>query len=54
MSAGGPIVEPQADNIILTPICAHNLQPRSLIASPQRKVDLRWYEDGTVVERCFE
>lgn len=41
MSAGGPIVEPQADNIILTPICAHNLQPRSLIASPQRKVEIQ-------------
>ncbi|MBR6120515.1 MAG: NAD(+)/NADH kinase [Oscillospiraceae bacterium] len=41
MSAGGPIVEPQADNIILTPICAHNLQPRSLIASPQRRVEIQ-------------
>ena len=41
MSAGGPIVEPQADYIILTPICAHNLQPRSLIASPQRKVEIQ-------------
>lgn len=41
MSAGGPIVEPQADNIILTPICAHNLQPRSLIASPNRRVEIQ-------------
>ncbi len=41
MSAGGPIVEPQADNIILTPICAHNLQPRSLIAAPHRKVEIQ-------------
>ena len=41
MSAGGPIVEPQADNIILTPICAHNLQPRSLIAAPERKVEIQ-------------
>ena len=41
MSAGGPIVEPSADNIILTPICAHNLQPRSLIASPQRRVEIQ-------------
>lgn len=41
MSAGGPIVEPQADNIILTPICAHDLQPRSLIAAPQRRVEIQ-------------
>ena len=41
MSAGGPIVEPHADNIILTPICAHNLQPRSLIAAPYRRVEIQ-------------
>ena len=41
MSAGGPIVEPQADSIILTPICAHNLQPRSLIASKQRRIEIQ-------------
>lgn len=41
MSAGGPIVEPQADNIILTPICALILQPRSLIASPGRKIEIQ-------------
>ena len=41
MSAGGPIVEPCADNFILTPICAHNLQPRSLIAAPSRKVEIQ-------------
>ena len=41
MSAGGPIVEPQADNIILTPICAHGLHPRSLIAAPNRKVEIQ-------------
>lgn len=41
MSAGGPIVEPHADNIILTPICAHNLQPRSLIAAPNRRVEIQ-------------
>ena len=41
MSAGGPIVEPDADNIILTPICAHSTNPRSLIASPHRHVEIR-------------
>lgn len=41
MSAGGPIVEPQADNILLTPICAHNIQPRSLIASPCRRIEIQ-------------
>ena len=29
MSAGGPLVEPAAQNIVLTPICAHDMQTRA-------------------------
>lgn len=38
MSAGGPIVEPTAENIIVTPICAHVLTARSLVLDPRRLV----------------
>ena len=38
LSAGGPIVEPTAENIILTPICAHALIARSFILAPDRVV----------------
>ena len=38
MSAGGPIVEPQADIIVLTPICAHTLNIRSIVLSPDDEV----------------
>jgi len=31
MSAGGPIVDPAAENIIITPICAHVLEARSFV-----------------------
>jgi len=31
MSAGGPIVDPSAKNIIITPICAHVLEARSFV-----------------------
>ncbi|MBR5579646.1 MAG: NAD(+)/NADH kinase [Lachnospiraceae bacterium] len=31
MSAGGPIVEPGADLILITPICAHTLNARSIV-----------------------
>jgi len=31
MSAGGPIVDPAAKNIIITPICAHVLEARSFV-----------------------
>ena len=35
-SAGGPIVEPEAKNIIITPICAHEMGSRSIVASDKR------------------
>ena len=41
MSAGGPIVEPDAANIILSPICAHRMISRSFVLDPQRTVVIR-------------
>ena len=38
MSAGGPVVEPSARNILLTPICAHDMQTRGIVVSAERKV----------------
>ncbi len=36
LSAGGPVVEPEAANILITPICAHNMVSRSIVASDKR------------------
>ena len=41
MSAGGPIVEPTAENLIVTPICAHVLHSRSMVLSCERTVAIR-------------
>ncbi len=41
MSAGGPIVEPTARNIILTPICAHSLSAKSMVLDASRVVSAR-------------
>ena len=38
MSAGGPIVEPTARNIIVTPICAHDMQTKTVVTAPTRKI----------------
>ncbi len=40
MSAGGPIVEPSAKNILITPICAHAMLAKSIVASPRRVIDV--------------
>ncbi len=41
MAAGGPIVEPTAENLIVTPICAHNLYARSMVLNANRTVGIR-------------
>ncbi len=33
LSAGGPIVSPHADVMVITPICPHSLSPRSIVVS---------------------
>ncbi|NCB63375.1 MAG: NAD(+)/NADH kinase [Clostridia bacterium] len=38
ISAGGPIVEPTAENIIVTPICAHSLQAKPLVVGRNRVI----------------
>ena len=41
MSAGGPIVEPDAENIIISPICPHVMGLRSFVLGPDREVRVR-------------
>ena len=38
LSAGGPIVEPDARSILITPICAHNMNSRGIVASMNRVI----------------
>ena len=38
LSAGGPIVEPDANSILITPICAHDVASRSIVVSEKREI----------------
>ena len=38
LSAGGPIVEPEANNILITPICAHDVTSRCMVTSGRRVI----------------
>ena len=40
MAAGGPLVEPGAEAIVLTPVCAHMLAARSFVLGPERVVTI--------------
>lgn len=58
LSAGGPIVEPKADLIVLTPICPHSMQNRSIVLSSgdMITVEIERARDGEAqeVEAIFD
>lgn len=41
MSAGGPIVEPDAEDIIISPICPHVMGLRSFVLGPDREISVK-------------
>ena len=41
LSAGGPLVEPTAQDIIFTPICVHGMSAKSFVLSPDRILSAR-------------
>ena len=41
MAAGGPIVEPTAENLILTPICAHSLTAKAYVLTGDRRTSIK-------------
>lgn len=46
LSAGGPIVEPGASNMLITPICAHDVMSRSMVASDKRTVTVELVQNA--------
>ena len=58
LSAGGPLIEPRAQLITLTPICPHSLNQRSIILSSEDviEIEIPEYRGGRVqtVEANFD
>lgn len=58
LSAGGPIVEPHAELILLTPICPHTMHSRTIVLSPEDEVAIEIGENKKgikqEVEACFD
>lgn len=49
LSAGGPVVEPKNESIVITPICAHTLFSRSLVISPDNQIEIQINSGNTKV-----
>lgn len=58
LSAGGPIVEPTASLIVITPICSHALNTRSIVLSSEDVIELEVGKgrDDRILEAaiCFD
>ena len=46
LSAGGPIVEPEAFGILVTPICSHDVASRCIVASDKRVITVALSPDA--------
>ena len=40
LSAGGPVIEPSAENLAVIPICAHALAAKAFVFAPERRIAL--------------
>lgn len=49
MSAGGPIVHPAVESILITPICPHTLNDRPVVVPNASKIELRLSEHSDSV-----
>ena len=49
MSAGGPIVHPAVESILITPICPHTLSDRPVVVPDSSKIELRVAESSESV-----
>ncbi len=54
LSAGGPIVEPKAEMILLTPICPHTLNTRTIVLSPEDRITIELAETRHGEEQTAE
>jgi NAD+ kinase len=48
MAAGGPILTPDMEAMVLTPICPHTLTHRPLVFPPDARLEIRNASDGPV------
>jgi NAD+ kinase len=54
MAAGGPLVYPELDLLMLTPICAHSLFTKPLVLPPQDEVELYAVDPGGPLLASFD
>ena len=52
LSAGGPVIEPQIESILITPVCCHGLFSRSVVLRAESFLEITHDNSGDVVLSC--
>lgn len=52
LSAGGPIVDPCVESILLTPVCSHSVFSRSIVLSGESVLELNHDNSGEAILSC--
>lgn len=50
LAAGGPILSPMLEAIVITPICAHTISNRPLVLTPEQQIQIQYLSDYDPVE----
>lgn len=52
LSAGGPVVEPCVESILITPVCAHSIFSRSIVLNGNSELELVHDNSGEAILSC--
>ncbi|MDF2577720.1 MAG: ppnK [Chlamydiales bacterium] len=54
LAAGGPILTPELEALVLTPICPHTISNRPIVFMPQQEIKIEYISDYKPVEVTFD
>lgn len=54
LAAGGPILTPQLEAVVLTPICPHTISNRPIVLMPHHQIDIQYLTSAGTLEVTFD
>lgn len=54
LSAGGPILSPELDSVVITPICPHTISNRPIVLKMHNRIEIRCLSNHEPVEIGFD
>lgn len=54
LAAGGPILTPELNALILTPICPHTISNRPIVLRPEKEIRVEYISDHAPVEITYD